>query len=64
MNTAILIVSSASLVCSAAALLIMARTAHELKVGKEQVDTELAKLRAKVGHNARVVKTALAQMEI
>lgn len=60
MNTAILIVSSASLVCSVGTLLIMIKTAHELKVAKDEVEV----VKTKVSHNAKVVKTALAQMEI
>lgn len=60
MNTAILIISSASLICSVSTLLIMAKTARELKLAKDEVET----VKAKVSHNANVVKTALGALEI
>lgn len=59
MHIALLIVSSASLICSAGCLCIMAKTAHELKAAKDQVDAEVSNVKAKVDHNARVVKIAL-----
>lgn len=60
MNTAILIVSSASLVCSAGTLFIMAKMAHELKLAKDEVD----ELKIKLNRNAKVMKTALGKMAI
>lgn len=60
MNTAILIVSSASLVCSAGTLFIMAKMAQELKLAKDEVD----ELKIKLNRNAKVMKTALGKMEI
>ena len=64
MNVAILLVSSASLICSAGCLCIMAKTAHELKKAKTQVDTKVAEVERKVTRNAAVVKTALNQLEL
>lgn len=64
MNIAILIISSASLICSAGCLCIMAKTAKELQAAKAEVDTEVASLKTKVSRNAQVVKTALGQLEL
>lgn len=63
MNFAILTVSVLSLATSTATLLIMAKTAHELKAAKTQVESEVKDLKTKVNNNARVVKSALSAME-
>ena len=60
MNIAILVVSSASLVCSAGCLAIMLKGAKKA----EEVATEVEKVKAKVGRNATILKSALSQMEL
>lgn len=64
MQIAILGFSIIGAVTGTASLLIMAKTARELKAAKVQVDSEITSVKAKVSHNAKVVKTALAQMEM
>lgn len=60
MNTALLIVSSASLLCSAGSLLILMKAVHELKLAKDEVEA----VKTKLNHNAKVVKTALGALEV
>lgn len=60
MNIALLIVSSASLVCSGCCLAILLKGAKEAQGIKAEVET----VKAKVTHNAKVVKTALGALEI
>lgn len=64
MNIAILIVSSASLLCSAGCLCILIKGAKEAQALKAHVDTTIAGVEAKVEHNKKVVKTAIAQLEL
>lgn len=59
MNIAILIVSSASLVCSAGCLAILVIGAKEATAIKTEIET----VKTKVAHNAKVVKTALGSLE-
>lgn len=63
MQIAILIVSSASLVCSAGCLCIMLKGAKELKSAKTQIDTEIAGVKQKVERNKTVLKTALSNLQ-
>lgn len=63
MQYAILGIASLSLVCSAGTLVIMAKTAKELKTAKITVETKVQDVEAKVNHNAKVVKAALSQLE-
>lgn len=60
MNIAILIVSSASLVCSGCCLAIMFKGAKEAQALKVKVNG----VESKVTHNAQVVKAALGQLEL
>lgn len=64
MNLAILIISSASLVCSAGTLVIMASVALEAKETKKQLEIELELVRAKVNKNTRVVQAALQNLDL
>lgn len=64
MNIAILGFSIIGAVTGTASLLIMAKTAKELKAAKEQIDVEVAGIKHKVTRNAAVVKTALDNLEL
>lgn len=64
MHIAILTVASLSLVCSAGTLIIMAKTAQELKTTKHKVEEDIQIVRTKVARNAAVVKTALSELEL
>lgn len=64
MSVAILTVSSLSFVCSAGCLLIMLKTAKELRLAKIQVETEIDAVKSKVNRNASVVKSAFNAMEL
>lgn len=63
MDAAILTVSSLALIVGVANLAIMAKTAHDLKEAKIEVDAAVEEIKTKVNNNAKVVKTALAQLE-
>ena len=64
MKIALLVISTASLICSAGTLLIAAKVAHEAQNAKAMIDAEIETLRQKVARNAKVVKAALSQLEI
>ena len=63
MQIAILTVSSLALAVGVANLAIIAKTAHELKTAKAEVDDAVTEVKAKVEHNAKVVKAALGALE-
>ena len=60
MNTTLLVISSASLVCSAGTLFIMVKVARELKTAKDELET----VKTKISHNAKAVKTAFSAMVV
>lgn len=64
MQLAILIVASASLICSASTLVIMANVALEAKEAKTNLETELELVRTKVNKNTRIVQTALQNLDL
>lgn len=64
MQLAILIVASASLVCSAGTLVIMANVALEAKETKKQLEIELELVRAKVNKNTQIVQAALRNLDL
>lgn len=64
MQIAILGFSIIGAVTGTASLLIMAKTAKELKTVKTQVDADISAVKTKVSRNAQVVKTALGQLEL
>lgn len=60
MNIALLIISSASLVCSAGCLCILIKGAKEAQAMKSDVED----FKTKTNKNIGIVKTALSEMEI
>lgn len=64
MQIAILSFSIVGAVTGTASLLIMAKTARELKLGKEQVEEEVKVFKAKTTRNFRRIKAVLAEMEL
>lgn len=64
MNVAILTISSLALGVGIVNLAIMAKTAKELKAAKTEVESQIEVVKAKVNHNAKVVKTALSALEM
>lgn len=64
MQIAILTFSIIGAATGTASLLIMAKTAKELKAAKTQVDTEVADVKRKVTRNAQVIKAALSDLEL
>lgn len=64
MNVAILIISSASLICSAGCLCILVKGAKEAQALKTHVETEVETVKTKVTRNAQVIKDALSQLEM
>ena len=63
MQIATLTLSGLAFVASAGTLLIMAKTARELKVGKEQVQEEVVQVKQKMDRNFRRVKAVLSELE-
>lgn len=63
MQIAILTVSSLSLIASAGSFMILAKMAKEMHTAKTQIEAELEGVKAKVTHNAKVVKAALGSLE-
>lgn len=63
MQIAILSFSIIGAVTGTASLLIMAKTAKELKAAKTEVQAEVSDVKRKVNRNAAVVKTALSQLD-
>ena len=59
MTTAILVISSASLVCSAGCLVILIKAAKEAQTVKAEVDT----VKVKVANSARLIKHAIDGLE-
>lgn len=64
MNVALLTISSLSLVTSLATLAIMAKTAHELKEAKIEVEANLEEFKTKTERNVRLIRTTLNQLEM
>lgn len=64
MQTAILVVSSVGCVFAIGGCAISLKTALELQKAKKHADTELGKVKSKVVKNARVLKTALAELDV
>lgn len=64
MNIALLTITSLSLVTSAGCLAVMLKTAHELKIAKTQVESDVATFKAKTDRNIKRLKSALGEMEL
>jgi RAB protein geranylgeranyltransferase component A len=64
MNVAILTISSLSLVCSLGTLVIMAKTAHELKTAKDQMQSDVEDVKLKVNRTLRRSQSILRDLEI
>lgn len=64
MNVAILTISSLSLLCSAGTLLIMVKTAKELKDAKTKVETDVAHVKAKTNTALASLRGALDGLEL
>lgn len=64
MNIAILSISSLSLVCSAGSLYFMYKTHKSVTATAEKLSTDVEAVKAKVSHNAEVVKTAISSLEV
>jgi hypothetical protein len=63
MQTATLVVSSIGCVFAIGAFGVSLKTALELRKAKKNIDHEVNKVKAKVVHNARVVKTAMQELQ-
>lgn len=63
MQTATLVISSVGCLFAIGAFGVSLKTALELQKAKKTVDIEITNVKAKVSHNAGVVKTALGNLE-
>lgn len=63
MQYAILGISSLALLCSAGTLVIMAKTAKDLKEKTDFVQGEVADVKSKFATNSQIVKDAIQKME-
>lgn len=64
MNVAILTISSLSLVVSLGTLAIMAKTAHELKTAKTQIEYDVQVFKEKTDRNVSRIKSTLNDLEL
>lgn len=64
MQTATLIFAASGCVLAGLGFAVSLKTALELKKAKTQIDTEVGKVKSKVVHNAGVLKTALAELDV
>lgn len=64
MKLAILLVSSASLVCSASTLYIMAQTAKKLDAAGQQVKTDVETFKQKTDRNIKRIRSVIEDLEL